>query len=230
MRCKGAKEEKFFFCRRCFFFFVREERAKTEYKFSLETQKTQLAKQQRGKRNAARSLSLSLSLPRLANMDEAKENADVTTVAASGKPSWPLPSPSTGGSGGVARRPQLCFPNSVFLGDAEKDDDDNDDETILIRHRRAVDLLAHMATTAAVRDLASALEHLAVSNTSEEARKAAERALDGKVVDDDDSRRASERHACAPFLELAPTNMPQFAVDACAKPCGRVSLRISLSL
>lgn len=113
-------------------------------------------------------------------MDDAKENNVV--IAAPEKPSWPLPSPSTGdsGGGGVAtrKRPSSAAAApadaAALLGVAAAD------ETILTNSRRAVDVLAHMATTAAVRDLAAALEQLAVSSTAEEARRAAERALDGE--------------------------------------------------
>ena len=109
-------------------------------------------------------------------MDDAKEN-NVAADAAPGKPSWPLPSPSStgcsGGGGGVASRKRPSAP-AALLGDEEE----ADDETIPTNRRRAVDLLAHMATTAAVRDLAAALEQLAVPGTAEEARRAAERALD----------------------------------------------------
>jgi len=105
-------------------------------------------------------------------MDDAKENNVV--IAAPGNPSWPLPSPSTGGSGGGRKRPSSAAADAAVLGDAAG-------ETILTKDsRRAVDVLAHMATTAAVRDLAAALEQLAVSGTAEEARRAAERALDGE--------------------------------------------------
>jgi hypothetical protein len=123
-------------------------------------------------------------------MDDAKENAVTTAAAAApGKPSWPLPSPSTGGSNGGAvrkKRPSSssALPLRLSLGDAEKDENENDDdETILFRRRRAVDVLAHMATTAAVRDLAAALEQLAVEGTAGDARRAAERALEGENRD-----------------------------------------------
>lgn len=168
-------------------FFFCEARTKTEEKEFLSLLKHKLASKQREKRETPRAS----SLPRLAKMDDAKENAVVT--AAPGKTSWPLPSPSTGGSGGggvVRRRP--------FLGDDEKDDDkEKEDETILVRRRRAVDVLAHMATTAAVRDLAAALNQLAGLSTAEDARRAAERALDGEVfttrTTKDFSRCASRR-------------------------------------
>lgn len=136
-------------------------------------------------------------------MDDAKENNAV--LAAPGKPSWPLPSPGTGGSGGGGgrkRRPSSAAADAAaVLGDAAGD------ETILTKDsRRAVDVLAHMATTAAVRDLAAALEQLAVPGTAEEARRAAERALDGERNDEGFSRRAScfgkGRHADQCFAPM----------------------------
>lgn len=111
-------------------------------------------------------------------MDDAKENH----VASPGKPSWPLPSPSsTGGSGGgvAGRKRPSAAAAAALLGDDEKGSADKA-VTIPTNRRRAVDVLAHMATTAAVRDLAAALEHLAVSGTAEEAKRAAERALAGE--------------------------------------------------
>ena len=144
-------------------------------------------------------------------MDDAKENNVV--IAAPGKPSWPLPSPSTGGSGGggvaTRKRPSSAAAapaDAALLGVAA-------DETILTNSRRAVDVLAHMATTAAVRDLAAALEQRAVSSTAEEARRAAERALDGerrvreKVFA---PCRASGKQA-APFREMV---RPVFSPNA----------------
>ena len=97
-------------------------------------------------------------------MDDAKENAVATAAAAApGKPSWPLPSPSTGGSNGGAvrkKRPSSSSALPLRLSSATPKKTKTKTmvhETILFRRRRAVDVLAHMATTAAVRDLAAAL-------------------------------------------------------------------------
>jgi cytoskeletal protein RodZ len=150
------------------FSFVKREKESTKHK--------NLEKRSRARREQAGETPPSLA--RSTKMDDAKENH----VASPGKPSWPLPSPSsTGGSGGgvAGRKRPSAAAAAALLGDDEKGSADKA-ETIPTNRRRAVDVLAHMATTAAVRDLAAALEHLAVSGTAEEAKRAAERALAGE--------------------------------------------------
>ena len=162
------------------FFFLKRER-ESEKNVSVPSsplEKNTTAASKARERNAA----LSFFKLERQKMDDAKENNVV--IAAPGKPSWPLPSPSTGGSGGggggggggVANRKRPSSAAATVVAAAAA----AEDETIPTSSRRAVDVLAHMATTAAVRDLAAALEQLAVPGTAEEARRAAERALDGE--------------------------------------------------
>ena len=75
-------------------------------------------------------------------MDDAKENH----VASPGKPSWPLPSPSsTGGSGGgvAGRKRPSAAAAAALLGDDEKGSADKA-ETIPTTRRRAVDVLRQL--------------------------------------------------------------------------------------